>query len=295
MAYPSNSNTDINSELFTALVTSAQFAAYENSIARQMVSVFDAPAGNGKSLQVPVWAGITAQQISDESAATAKTTNTTSASISLIEHVVYHQVTDMLRDSAYSDVMAQLGDQSGRAIAESMDDQVFDLFTSFSTDVGPGAGAELTPTHLLQAAATLRSQKLTGPFFCVLHPKQAYAIKDALTKQTHKYYDGSAEATYVNYSNPAGAGNDVLRGFYLGSIAGIQVFESGLISIDGSGDAIGAVFAPSAIGHAMRGGVTLETQRQAAARATDVVVKAVAGAAIIQNSHGVKLTSDATI
>jgi protein-arginine kinase len=143
MAYPSGSTTDNNSELFAALVTAAQFAAYETSVARQMVTVFDAPYNAGKSLQVPVWAGIDAQLLTDEEAATVKTTNTTSASITLDEHVVYHMVTDRLRDSAYNDVMAQLGDQSGRAIAESMDKQVFGLFTSFSTDLGPGAGAEL--------------------------------------------------------------------------------------------------------------------------------------------------------
>lgn len=292
MAYPSGSSTDNNSELFAALVTAAQFAAYENSVARQMVTVFDAPFNAGKTLQVPVWAGITAELITDEAAATVKTTNTTSATITLDEHVVYHMVTDRLRDSAYNDVMAQLGDQSGRAIAEGMDKQVFDLFTSFSTDLGPGAGAELSVSDLLKAAATLRSAKLTGPFYAVLHPKQAYAVKDALTKTIA--YNGTGAVT--NYGvNPSNAGNRVLDAFYIGQIAGIQVFESGLISVDGSGDAIGAVFAGSAIGHAMRGTIEMETQRQAAKRATDVVVKAYAGAAILQNSHGVKLTSDATL
>lgn len=292
MAYPSNSNTSQNSELFSALVTAAQYAAYENSVARQMVTVFDAPYNTGKSLQVPIWTGITAELLTDEQAPTLRNTNTTSATITLDEHVLYHQVTDRLRDSAYNDVMAQIGDQSGRAIAEGMDKQVFDLFTSFSTDLGPGAGASLSVTDLLKAAATLRSAKLTGPFFAVLHPKQAYDVKEVLIKTIA--YNGSGAVNNFG-ANPSNAGNRVLDAFYIGQIAGIQVFESGLISVDGSGDAIGAVFAGSAIGHAMRGTIEMETQRQAAARATDVVVKAYAGAAILQNSHGVKLTSDATL
>lgn len=284
MAYPSNNNTSQNSELFTNLLQTAQFAAYENSIARQLVSVFDAPAGSGKTLQIPVWAGITAQQISDEAAATLKTTNTTSVSMGLIEHVVYHQVSDMLRDSSMDNVIASLGDQSGRAIAESMDSQVFSLFTSFGTEVGPGANAELTVSHLLKAAATLRGNKLTGPFYAVLHPAQAYNIKKELATNGGN-----------NIPSLSQIGENVLSGFYIGSVAGIQVYESALITVDGSGDAIGAVFAPTAIGHAMRGGVELESQRQASARATDVVVKAVAGAQIINDSHGVKLTGDATL
>lgn len=290
MAFPSNSNTDINSELFSKLVGAAQFAAYENSVARSIVTVFDFPANAGKVVQVPSWASISAELIADESAATAKTTNTTSVDITLKEHVVYHQVTDMLRDSAYNNVIAQLGDQSGRAIAESMDKQVFDLFTSF-TEAGPGAGAELTPVHLMKAAATLRSAKLVGPFYAVLHPKQAYAVKEALTVQAG--YDGTNAVS--NYAAPSMLGNNVLGGYYIGTIAGIVVLESALVSIDGNGDAIGGVFAPAAIGHAMRGTIGLETERRAAARATDVVLTAVAGANIINSGYGVKLTSDASL
>ena len=276
--------SSINSELFANLVTAAQFAAYENSVARQMVTVFDAPVNAGKVLQVPVWSGISAELITDESAATAKDTNTTSASITLGEHVVYHQVTDMLRDSSYSDVFTQIGDQSGRAIAESMDTQVFNLFTSFSTEVGPGAGAEVTVDTLLKAAATLRSGKLTGPFFAVLHPRQAYNVKKQL-----------ANAGASTIPSLSAVGDSVLSGFYLGTVAGIQIYESGLITVDGSDDAIGAVFARTAIGHAMRGSVEMNELYLPKERATDVVLKAVAGAAILQNSHGVKITGDAAL
>ena len=276
--------SSINSELFANLVTAAQFAAYENSVARQMVTVFDAPVNAGKVLQVPVWSGITAETITNEAAATAKDTNTSSQTITLAEHVVYHQITDMLRDSSFSDVFAQIGDQSGRAIAEAMDKQVFDLFTSFSTDVGPGAGAEVTVDHLLKAAATLRAGKLTGPFYAVLHPKQAYNVKKQLSN-----------AGASNVPALSAVGDSVLSGFYLGTVAGIQVYESGLISVDGSDDAIGAVFARSAIGHAMRGSVEMNELYLPKERATDVVLKAVAGAAILQNSHGVKITGDAAL
>ena len=275
--------TTINSELFAKLVTAAQFAAYEQSVARQIVTVFDAPLNTGKVLQVPVWAGISAEIITDESAATAKTTNTTSQDITLSELVVYHKITDMLRDSAYSNVFTQVGDQSGRAIAEAMDKQVFDLFGGFS-ESGPGAGAELTVDHLLKAAATLRGRKLTGPFVAVLHPAQAYNIKKQLSN--------SGASAIPSLS---GVGDNVLSNFYIGQVAGIQIYESGLVNVDSLDDAAGAVFAPTAIGHAMRGGIDLNTQYQAKDRATDLVLKAVAGASIINATHGVKLTSDAAV
>jgi len=284
MAYPSNSNTDINNELYSNLVTAAQFAAYENSVARQMATIFDAPANSGKILQVPVWSAISAENISDEAAATAKTTNTTSATITLTEHVVYHQITDMLRDSAQSDVLAQLGDQSGRAIAESMDTEFFSKFSSLSGSTGAIALASFTKDDIMDRVATLRAAKLTGPFFAVIHPTAANQMKKALT----------GTSAYTANTN---LGNNILSNYFVDMVAGCQVIESSLVPYSdplsgGTGVATCAVFSPSAIGHAMRGAVKLEQQRQASARATDLVLTGVAGAGVLQAGHGVIMNID---
>lgn len=274
------SNTSvINSELFANLVGAAQYAAYENSIARQIVTVFDMPANSGKTVQVPVWSSIAADLITDESAASAKDTNTTSASITMAEHVVYHRITDMLRDSAVGDVMAQIGDQSGRAIAESLDKQVFAEFANFGTNVG-GAGEELTLDRILRAAANLRTAKLVGPFYAVVHPGAAYNLK--------KQLGNAGAATVPALSN---AGNRVLDSFYIGTVAGVQIFESALVPTV-AGDVINGVFAASALGHAMRGGISLNEQYMAKERATDLVLTAVAGAAVLQSGHGVMIRTE---
>lgn len=272
--------TTINSELFQKLVTSAQFAAYETSVARQLVTVFDAPLNTGKTLAVPVWASVAAEVITDESGATAKNTNTTSVDIELAEHVVYHQVTDMLRDSAYSDVMSQLGDQSGRAIAESLDTQVFSKFSSLSGSTTAIALASFTKDDIMDRVATLRANKLTGPFIAVIHPTAANAIKKALTATT-------------SYTASGMVADSILSQYFVGQLAGCTIIESPLVPYAaGTGVATCAVFAPSALGHAMRGSIDMETQRQASARATDVVLKAVAGANVLQASHGVIMNVD---
>jgi len=286
MSYPSNNNSSQNSELFAPLVVQAEYAAYENSVARQLVRVYDVPMNSGKVVQIPVWAAISAQLITDESAATAKTTDTTAPTITLAEHVVYNQVTDMLRDSAYQDVMSQLGDQSGRAIAESLDTQVFAEFANFSTTLG-STSTEVTANLILQAASTLRGRKLTGPFVAVVHPAVAYNIKKQLT--------------YVSQTNvPAlsDIGNSVLGDFYIGSIGGVTIYESPLVAADTTGGAtayVNGVFAPQALGHAMRGGIDMNTLYLPAARATDVVLKAVAGATTINSAWGIKLIGEGVI
>jgi N4-gp56 family major capsid protein len=273
-------NTTINSELFANLVTAAQYAAYENSVARQLVTVFDAPVNAGKVLQVPVWSSIAAQLITNEAAADARDTNTTSASITLAEHVVYHSVTDMLRDSSFSNVIAQLGDQSGRAIAESMDTQAFGQFANLSGSTTAIAVADFKLEDIMDRVATLRANKLVGPFYAVIHPTAANVLKKKLT------------ATNA-YTATSDLGNEILTNYFVARAAGCTIIESSLVPYaSGTGVATCAVFAPSALGHAMRGAITMEEQRQAAARATDVVLTGVAGAAVLQASHGIIMNVD---
>jgi N4-gp56 family major capsid protein len=275
-----SNTTSINSELFANLVTAAQFAAYEQSVARQMLTVFDAPVNAGKVLQVPVWSAITAANITDESAASAADTNTTSASITLSEHVVYHKVTDMLRDSAYGNVMQQLGDQSGRAIAQSMDTQAFAEFANLSGSDTAIALAAFGKDDIMDRVSGLRANKLTGPFYAVIHPTAANAIKKALT-------------AVDSYTASGAVADSILVNYFVAQLAGCRIIESALVPYDaGTGIATCAVFAPSAMGHAMRGSIGMEEQRQAAARATDVVLTGVAGASVLQASHGFIMNVD---
>jgi len=236
-------NTTINSELFTNLLAEAQFAAYENSIARQIVTPFDYPANAGKVLQVPVYSAVTATGLTEGQAPNAEDTNTTSATITLGEIGTYFQVTDFLRDSAERDVIADLGMNAGMAIAEKMDTDVFALFNSFTNSVGTEDGA-ITVDNIFEAVSQLRENKVVGPLAAVLSPRQALQLKKELAT--------------------VGGANTELN-------------------------AVGAVFAPTAMGHAMRGGVSMETERKAAARATDIMMTAVTGQAILQNVHGVKI------
>lgn len=272
--------SSINSELFANLVGAAQYAAYENSVARQIVTVFDLPSNAGKTVQVPVWSSISAETIADESAATAKDTNTTSASITMKEHVVYHRITDMLRDSAVGDVMAQVGDQSGRAIAEAMDTQVFAEFANLSGSATAIAVASFGKDDIMDRVATLRANKLVGPFVAVLHPLAANKLKKALTASD-------------NYAASGAYADNILANYFVAQFAGCRVIESSLVPYNGStGVATCAVFSPTALGHAMRGGITMEEQRQASARATDVVLTGVAGAAVLQSAHGIIMNVD---
>jgi N4-gp56 family major capsid protein len=273
--------TTINSELFTNLLVQSQFAMYENSIARQLATVFDYPVNSGKVVQIPVWGSLNASKPGEGVAPSAQDTNTTSKTITLEEHVVYAQVTDFLRDSAQEDVIMSLANQSGLALAEAIDKEMISYFATVTNSIG-SAGSDNTAVDIMKAAATIRGNKYSGPLFAILNPKQAYGIKAALTATTA-------------YTANTNVGNNILSNQFIGTLAGVQIYESALVVADGSDDAIGCVFAKEAFGLAQRGGIAMGTQRQETARSTDVVMTAVAGATLIRPEFAVKVIGDALV
>lgn len=285
-------NSSWNDEFYANFVTDAEFAAYEVSVSRQLCKLFQIPMNAGKIAQVPIWGQGSAQQISNEAAATAVDTTSSQALITMIEHVYYSQVTDMLKDSAYGDVMAQLAEVSGRAIGESLDTLAFSKFSSFNSDIG-STSTELTTELILKAAATLRAAKVMGPYYAVVHPNAAFNMKKVLTQVLP--YSGATAGTVSALSN---VGNQVLVSGIIGSVGGVTVIESPLVAAVTTGGATayrGGVFAPTALGIAERGGLSLNTLYLPASRATDMSVVAVAGANVLQATHGVAITAEGTL
>lgn len=274
--------TTLNSELFQDLLVQSQFAMYENSIARAVSTVYDYPVGAGKSVSVPIWSGITSSKPGEGVAPAKANADTNSKSIDLAEHVVYSQVTDFLRDSAQESVIASLATQSGLALAEGLDRELIGLFDDVSIVKSVGSvSAVNTVNDLMRAAALIRAEKYQGPLFAVLNPLQAFGLKAAMTATN-------------NFQNATNLGNAILDNYFVGQIAGITILEHALVEIDSGDDAsVGCVFAPMAFGLAQRGGVTMETERRAAERATDVVMTAVAGAGILRPEFAVKLIGSA--
>lgn len=274
--------TTINSELFQNLLVEAQMQAYENSIARQVATVFDYPTNAGNTISVPVWDAVAAAKPGEGVAPSAANTNTNSKTVSMVEYVTRHTVTDMLRDSAESNVIATLAMNAGMGIAEAIDTDLFAHFASVSiTDVVGATTVANSVDNLMRAAALLRAKKLTGPFWCVLSPVQAYQMKKEL-----------ALAGGSNIPALSQVGEGVLQTSVIGRVAGITIVESALVGDDGT-DAFGAVFSMSAFGLAQRGSVTMETDRVVAARATEVVLTQVSGSAILRPEYAVRLIGKA--
>ena len=99
------------------------------------------------------------------------------------------------------------------------------------------------------------------------------------------------------FANPNGGDlqNEAMRNGYVGTIAGINVYESANVVVDGDGDAKAAVFAPEALAIALKSDFNLEVQRDASLRANELNATAIYGVAELDDDFGVELYKDATI
>ena len=208
------------------------------------------------------------------------TVSTSSVSVAVGEVGAQVLLTDVATYGAGNPAI-ELGTVLGNAIATKMDQDLLALFTGFTAAFG-AAGQEITVADLFKAAATLRANKVTGVINAVVHPYQAYALKANLTN---------------TFANPNGGDsqNEAMRNGYVGTIAGINVYESANIAIDGAGDSIGAVFAPEAIAIAIKKDFGIETQRDASLRAFELNATAVYGVGELDDSFGVKMTFDSVL
>lgn len=265
-------------DLFVNIVAQARFTAEEQSLLRNLVTVYNIEAQAGTTIQVPKYPSIAAADLTEGTDMSSTAVSTSSVSIAVAEVGAQVLLTDMAAMGA-GNPADELGTVLGNAIATKMDQDLIALFDGFSTSLG-ATTTELTAAYLFQAAATLRANNATGRLVGVFHPYQTYALKSNLTN---------------TFANPNGGDlqNEAMRNGYVGTIAGIDIYESANLTVDGFGDAKGAIFAPEALALAMKRDFTIEPQRDASNRAWELNATAIYGVGELDDSYGVEMYFDA--
>lgn len=277
------STTTTLNDLLPAITAEAMFVANERSIMRGLVRNYAIPAGQGKTITVPRYPVQSAAALTegDEVSNTAVSTDGVTLTVSTV--AIRTMVTDLIKASAASNVVADLGRLFGEAIAKKMDQDLLALFSGFSTGVG-GASTAMSAALVAQAVARLRANAVpSDALACVVHPYVAYDLKKDLTN------------TFQN-PNAGIIQNEAMSVGYVGTLFGVPVFESSNIADTGTaGDYVGAVFHRDALGLAMVGDIMIETQRRASYVGDDVVASAHYGVGELYDSYGVKITADSSL
>lgn len=272
----SNSTTLAN--LLPQIVAEAIFQANEQSLMRSLVRNFQIPAGSGNSIKVPVYPTFTAEAGTEATAypSAPSTVDTGSVAITVGEVGMSATVSDIAMLGSSSNVVADIGAQFGRGIAEKIDADLCALFDGFTTNTPLGGGTDpLTAALVMEAIAVLKSQKVpASDIACVVHPKVAYDLKANITN---------------TFGNPnAGISTEVMRNSFIGTLGGVPVYESAAI-VDTAGVSKGAVFHKNALGLAMMKDITVETQRESTLRADTITATAVYGVGELIDKYGVEL------
>jgi N4-gp56 family major capsid protein len=281
------STTSTLDDLIAPIVAEAQFVAAEKSIMRGLVKNFTVPANTGKVLQVPIYPTQTATTLTEANDLTPSAISTSKADITLAEVGLMTNVSDLSLNHSPSNVIADVGRLFGEAIATKIDRDLTALFGGFGTTVGSATTAA-TAALVFEAVAKLRANGVpSSDLALVLHPLVAYDLKSTITS---------------TFAAPASdVGNEALRSGFVGMLAGVPVYEtSNMADSSGNfpgttGDYKGAVFHKDAIAIAMSSDIKIETQRDASARATELVGVATYGVAEIHDTYGVELEFDSSI
>jgi N4-gp56 family major capsid protein len=281
-----NSTTTSLASLISPIVQEALFTASERSIMRGLVREYAVGNNTGKIAQVPVYPVVSAEDLTegtDMSGTSAdQTITTTTKNIELKEVGIMTNLTDFIRDTSEQNVVSHLGRLFGEAIAKKIDTDLIALFAGFSFDAG-AANTEMTPQDIFEAAAKLRSNNAPGPYYGVFHPNAIFNVKKVLATQGNTAFGGNGQSELAN---------EALRTGFVGSIAGIQIFESSNFTIDGDDDSVGGVFSQEALGLAMQNDLSMEMQRNASLRAEEVVATARYGVAELIDTYGVRIQAD---
>jgi N4-gp56 family major capsid protein len=277
------STTSTLNDLLPAITAEAMFVANERSIMRGLVKNYSIPAGNGKTITVPIYPVQSAAALTEGDEATNTAVSTDGVTLTVSTVAIRTMITDLVRTSSASNVVADMGRLFGEAIAKKMDQDLLALFSGFSVGVG-GASTAFSAAILAQAVARLRANAVPGEnLACVVNPYVAYDLKSALTN------------TFAN-PNAGIIQNEAMATGYVGTLFGVPVFESSNIANTGTaGDYVGAVFHRDALGLAILGDISIETQRRASFIGDDIVASAHYAVGELYDGYGVKITADSSL
>ena len=272
--------------LYANIMQSALFTLNEQSIIRPLVRNYDMTGTPGLTAQVPIYPSVSASGVVDGIDLSNTSFATTKKEITASEIGVMVTLTDLLEEASNDDTAAAVGRQLGQAMAEKVDTDLAALFSGFSNTVNKTSAA-VTVQDLFKASAILRNNNAqqNGAFVCVLHPYQAYDLKNQLT---------NAGSTMSH--NLSDVGNRALEQGFIGRIAGIDVFESNVVTGgDSAGAYYGAVMTQDALGYMVKRSMRIETQRDASLRATEIVGSMAYGVSELFDAYGVAIISDGNL
>ena len=283
----SSSLSDMSKIIIASAIANIEPAGPTN----QLVSRYDIPKG-AKQVNVPVWGRNDAAALTEGvDISTPQQLSVSVTSITASEHGIMTFVSDRLTRQNNEDILSHVGEVQGGALGRLLEDDLIVLFDGFSSSIG-AAGSLLTFYHVAGAVSYLKTDNdssygmAPGTPNGVFHPEQIRGFVQEMTGIQAGGTTGMAAQPI-----PEGVTAEVVKNYFRGNekAFGVPIFQSGVLSRDGSGDTKGAIFVPQAIALAMAHEMEAENERDASLRGTEVVMVGEWGESEIADPWGVEM------
>ena len=283
----SSSLSDMSKIIIASAIANIEPAGPTN----QLVSRYDIPKG-AKQVNVPIWGRNDAAALTEGvDISTPQQLSVSVTSITASEHGIMTFVSDRLTRQNNEDILSHVGEVQGGALGRLLEDDLIVLFDGFSNSIG-AAGSLLTFYHVAGAVSYLKPDNdssygmAPGTPNGVFHPEQIRGFVQEMTG-----IQGTGTAGMAAQPIPEGITAEVVKNYFRGNeqAFGVPIFQSGVLSRDGSGDTKGAIFVPQAIALAMAHEMEAENERDASLRGTEVVMVGEWGESEIADPWGVEM------
>jgi hypothetical protein len=283
--------TELN-ELVKRAVTAARFTLQGKAFVRNtLTDKQNLPGNTDTSLKVPKLTQVEAFALTEGVDMTqAQRVKDSVVTITPEEVGVQVIITDKQMQTSSEDSRTKIGQVMGNAMAKKMERDTMALFSGFDTDLG-SAAAGFDHDDIGRGRSNIRGSTVEpndGRTVCVLHPHHSFDIYQDLTEDPQAGTDTSVS------SIPSGMSQDIYREHHLGKLHGTDLFESSLMAVDASDDAVAAVYTPDALITVDFKPPALRPERDESRRAVELNLVSDYGQSEYSGIWGFAITADAS-
>jgi len=278
---PLNPSTDISTYI-QAIYEDAMFVARENDIATRLVTVFRDTTDEAKTRVSSEYGSATVNTIGEtDDLAGQAFTPAVLETLTPAEAGAQFPLTDKRMSADPFGVRNDAAMELGMATAKKINNDVLGDLANLTGGTVGSAGTTITWGHFFAAHAQLVNTKAPPPYRCVLHTYQWAQLARA------------ASIAATTQPAPVGVVDDVMRRWFVGSVADTDIFITSDLTVSSGDDASGGMFSPSALALDMRRAPRLEPQRDASARVWELNFTTVYAHGVWRPAFGIVMTFDA--
>jgi hypothetical protein len=273
--------SSLNSQYVTALYEDAVFAAREQNLMTRLVRVFTDQSGD-QTRSVSTYPTITPAAVgeTDDFSAPTSFTKTSLATLTPAEYISQVLLTYRRLATDPQNARQDAALEMGAGFATQIDQHLLSDCASLTGGTVGASGSTMTWAYFFQGVSYMRDNAVPRPWYCVLDPWQWHDL-------------GVASAVSATVTNAPQFQDAVMRQWYVGTVAGVDVFVSGNVH-KSTNDAYGAFFNPNAIALDIRRDLMLEPEKDASRRAWELNMTALYAHGVWRPAFGITVVSDAT-